>query len=344
MYATRSGGGLAAAKTRAPTRLKKTTPPRIRKGLRRRNHRRYRRFLRHGRGRLYRVLAELVGEAPTPYRCRPYGTPGRPPTNPYDIARFLLLKNLERWSYDETHATLEALPELARKLGFRGRVPAASTVASLVMRVPVRYLEGLIGRTTRRLVDGRTNAAGDATGVSTRHYQRWFEVRHGKKVRRRQFVKLHALIATRAQWPFFLSARVTAGTWGDSLELEGLLDQLDPAVALGNTALDKGYQSRRNAELIEARGGLPVMDLRANVTHALSLGHPAWKRMVLRQRNDRRTFRCQYRRRTVVEGVFGAVKRRFGEVVLARRRHAQRVEILFRVAIWNALAIVYHRC
>jgi len=217
------GGGRTAAGDPAHSILKKTDSHPARRGLQRRNHRRYRRSLRHGRGRLYRTLADLGAEGPAPYRCRPWGTPGRPPTNPYDVARFLLLKNLEGWSYDKTHATLEALPELAAKLGFRGKAPAASTVASLVSRRPVAYLEGRIARTARRLAHGRTNAAGDATGVSTRHYQRWFDVRPGKKVRRRGFVKLHARVATRAQWPYSLSARVTAGTWGDSPELEGLL-------------------------------------------------------------------------------------------------------------------------
>ncbi len=258
------------------------------------------------------------------------------------MARFLLIKNFEGWSYDETYANLEALPELARKLGFRAKVPAASTVVGLVAKVPAEYLETLIAETSRRLVRGRVNAAGDATGVSTRQYQRWFDVRHGKKTRRRLFVKLHAVVATKAQWPFFLSARVTAGTWGDSPELEGLPERLDAEIELGNLALDKGYQSRKNAELIEVRGGLPVMDLKANVRHALGKGHPAWKRMVLRQRNDRRAHRCRYRRRTVVEGMFGAMKRRFGEVVRARQRHAQRIEILCRVALWNVLGLVYH--
>jgi transposase len=281
-----------------------------------------------------------VDEASAPYRCRPYGTPGRPPTDPRAIARFLLLKNLEGWSYDETYATLEALPELAHKAGFRGKIPAASTVAMLVMRVPIPYLEELITRTARRRVRGRTNVAGDATGVATHRYQRWFDVRHGKNIRRRRFVKLHAIVATRAEWPFFLSARVTRGTRNDSPELEPLLDQLDPSIELGNGVFDRGYQSRQNAQLIEARGGLPVIDLKKNAT-AQAHGYPEWKRMVYRQWTDRRAFRCRYRRRTLVEGVFGAVKRRFGEIVQARRRHAQRIEILCRVVVWNALGLVY---
>lgn len=111
---------------------------------------------------------------------------------------------------------------------------------------------------------------------------------------------------------------------------------------MGNGAFDRGYQSRKNAQLIEDRGGFPVIDLKKSAT-AKALGHPAWRRMVHRQWTERQAFRCLYRRRLVVEGVFGGFKRRFGEIVLARRRHAQRVEILWRVVVWNLLGMVYHK-
>jgi transposase len=341
VHATRHGGSRKAASRGAHRPQKKPTSHPKRRGLDRRNHRRYRAFLRHGKGRLYARLARLVEAAPPPYRTRPYGTRGRPPTPPKDVLRFLLIKNNEGWSYDETASTLEALPELAHTLGFRGKVPAASTVLGWVDKVPVPYLEGLIARTVRSLVRGRTNAAGDATGLATRQYEQWFAVRHGKKLRRRKFVKLHSLIATRAQWPFFLSVRVTRGTRGDSPELARLLERLDPTVELGNLPLDKGYQSRRNATLIEERGGVPVMALKANAT-AKTLGHPAWKRMVLRQRADGRAHRLRYNRRTIQEGLYGAFKGRFGERVRARKRPHQRVEILCRVVLWNLWGQVYH--
>ena len=44
------------------------------------------------------------------------------------MLRFLLIKNLEGRSYDETYTILEALPELAAQLGFEREVPAPSTV------------------------------------------------------------------------------------------------------------------------------------------------------------------------------------------------------------------------
>ena len=89
-----------------------------RKGLDRRNHRRYRQFLRHGKRRVYRRLASLVVVAPSPYRTRPSGTRGRPLSPPKDVLRFRLSKNLEGWSYDETYATLAALPDLPALAGF----------------------------------------------------------------------------------------------------------------------------------------------------------------------------------------------------------------------------------
>lgn len=72
-------------------------------------------------------------------------------------------------------------------------------------------------------------------------------------------------------------------------------------------------------------------------------GCPAWKAMVVDQLTHRREFRCRYRRRAVIEGVFGAFKERFGATIRSRRTVTQRVVILTRVAVWNALALTYHR-
>lgn len=55
-----------------------------------------------------------------------------------------------------------------------------------------------------------------------------------------------------------------------------------------------------------------------------------------------RAYKNRYRRRAVIEGLIGAFKSRFGEHVRSKRRHAQRIEILFRVVVWNAIAVAYH--
>lgn len=254
--------------------------------------------------------------------------------------RFLLLRALEGWSYDETHATLVALPQLAQRLGFH-RVPAAPTVAALVVRIPTPYLERLVGTLARQLCRPRENVAADGTGLSTHRFERWIAARVSSGVHR-SFVKLHALVATRAQFPFFLAAHVTDARINDVTELPRLLEQLPRSLTVGNVALDKGYLSRRNAQAVADRGGRPVMDLKRTIGRIDAGGAPAWAHMLFDQRKHRREFRCRYRRRAVIEGTFGAFKARFGGWIRSRRPQAQTVEILARVMVWNATALAYH--
>jgi hypothetical protein len=337
VYAHDREGGLSARSDSESSAAKTPSPARYR----RLNWARYRRFLRHGWSSVLRTLADLVTRLSPPFPIRPPGTPGRPPTDPKDLVRFLLLRALEGWSYDEVHATLVALPELARRMGFR-RLPAAPTVAALAPRIPVEYFERLIRTLAGAICRPRENLAGDGTGLSTRRYERWIAARV-PSVQRQAFVKLHALVATRAQFPFFLAARVTDARTNDVRELGPLLERVPSEVGVGNVALDKGYLSRRNAQAVVDRGGWPVMDLRRNIGRIDAGGAPGWSAMLRDRRAHRREFRCRYRRRPVIEGTFGAFKDRFGSSVRSRRLEAQRAEILARVAVWDALAVAYHR-
>lgn len=339
VYALDRGGGLSARASQQPDRPKYPSPAEHR--VRRTDWARYRQFLRHGWVALLSCLNRLVRRLPPPYSVRPPGTPGRPPTDPRDVVRFLLLRALEGWSYDETHATLAALPQLARRLGFH-QLPAAPTVAALVLRIPTSYLERLVGTLARQLCHPHENLAADGTGLSTHRFERWIAARLSSG-HRHAFVKLHALVATRAQFPFFFAAHVTDARTNDVTELPRLLEQLPRDLSVGNVALDKGYLSRRNAQAVADRGGRPVIDLKRSIGRVDAGRAPAWSRMLFDQRAHRREFRCRYRRRAVIEGTFGAFKGRFGGWIRSRKPPAQSVEILMRVAVWNAVALCYHR-
>ncbi len=337
VHANRHGGGLAAQESPQPDRAKYSS---THSRHRRLDWARYRHFLRNGWTDILRRLSELVRELPPPFFVRPPGTPGRPPTDPRDVVRFLLLRALEGWSYDEVHATLQALPQLARRLGFR-KVPAAPTVAALVGRIPITYLEQLVTSLAARLSRPSENLAGDGTGLSTHRYERWVAARLSRGFHQ-IFVKLHALVATRAQFPFFLAAHVTDARTNDVTELPRLLDLVPRSVTLGNVTLDKGYLSRRNAQAVADHGGRPVIDLRRNIQRIDAGGSSAWSHMLFDQRRHQREFRCRYRRRAVIEGTFGAFKERFGAWIRSRRPEAQRAEILLRVTVGNAMALAYH--
>lgn len=345
----RGGSREALQDQRLPNFLKKPTlQPKPRSGLRRRDHQRHREFTRHGLLLVFQTLSRLIDEAPPPYSVRESHTRGRPSADPRDVVRFLLIRALEGWSFDTTFAHLTALPELPQLLGFR-RVPHASTVIGHVAEIPSSYWEGLLQRLNLRLLavfPEPWNLAGDSTGEGMYHYLRWRDQKYGVEGRRRDFVKLHALVVTRAQGPWFAAIHATPSNVTDVTELGRLLEQLPPRIPLGNVALDKGYQSRANAQLIVDRGGRPVMDLKADVRGrsggSWPGGGPGWGE-ALRQHRDGRRFRCRYRRRAVIEGMFGAFKRRFGERLRCRSPSHQFTELLARAVVWDVLAVVYHR-
>jgi len=62
--------------------------------------------------------------------------------------------------------------------------------------------------------------------------------------------------------------------------------------------------------------------------------HEAWE--------HKEEYEKHYHRRSVVEGIFNAVKERFGREVASKIRHNQNVEVLCRVLAWNILALAYH--
>ncbi|MDE1880161.1 MAG: transposase [Euryarchaeota archaeon] len=275
----------APGHTRKTDQKKPALNKRQRRARRQSSKREYRRFLRTGLLMVYVALAQAVAEAPAPFSVKAKGTPGRKPTDPRDVVRFLLLRALEGWSFDKVYNTLSALPSLAEILGFTKpfEVPAPSTVGGLVGRIPVSYWEELVRRTGIVFAKGPCNTAGDATGLGTQEFARWMDARCGESRKKRKFVKLHVLIATRKEWPIFLAAKVTPGNRGDAPELPELLDRLDPQLELGNVALDPGYLTRNCVEAIAARGGRPVIEMKSNTTIDPD-GPSEWKRMIRRQR------------------------------------------------------------
>lgn len=170
----------------------------------------------------------------------------------------------------------------------------------------------------------KVDSSCDSSGLSTRKYGRWLEVRNARRKKKR-FVKMHAHTTTDAEMPFFLSAKLTKGYKSDSKQLRDLIRKTG-GVSIGEMPLDKGYLSRKNAQLIANICARPYITLKENTSSALSLGYPAWNNMVHEAWEQKEEYDKHYHRRSVVEGLFNAFKERFGREVASKIRHNQNVE------------------
>jgi hypothetical protein len=220
------------------------------------------------------------------------------------------------------------------------KVPAATTIQGPVSKIPVSFISRIISYISKMVLGNRrVNVAGDSTGIGTMKYERWLTLKTTGK--RRGFIKLHGIISTDPGYPIFLSAKVTGGTRHDSPELMPLLKARNRGIKLGNVVLDSGYLSRKNVDLIKMEGGIPIIKGKKNVK-SRSKGSPEWKHMIIFQRKRNKEFKELYSRRSVIEGVFGAFKRRFTEVVKSKIMHNREIEVLSKVVVWNTISWAYN--
>lgn len=323
-----TGWDAHVTKVRKRSRYSGRTYARYRKGY-------WHRYRRQRKGRFLRILGNLkarLAAKPDPYPVRAPGARGRPPMPPKAVLIAFLMKVLLDLSYNDAEAFLR----WATFEGLVVRVPAASTIQEHVADISEAYVEALLLECAAAL-DGSLVLVLDATGLSTQAYGRWRTARFASRKVRRRYVKVH--LSVDLEKKVVLLGLASKGWKGDAPFGLRLLGRLGSALrrfglrverAMGDAA----YGTRALATQVEDLGGTPCFKVRRDATGKAG-GHPAWRRMVLRQRGDPEGFRALYAYRVVIEGIISALKRLFGTTIASKKRHNQNVEVLCRLLLWN---------
>jgi len=119
---------------------------------------------------------------------------------------------------------------------------------------------------------------------------------------------------------------VTTGQVGDTTQLGTLLESLDDIESVSG---DTGYLSRRNCELVEAKGATPYLKPRRHSPEK-PIGPPAWKRMIRSYRRNRRRWMKHYHGRSMAvewppafENAFSVFERMVLSVMLGHLHSCQ---------------------
>ncbi len=145
-------------------------------------------------------------------------------------------------------------------------------------------------------------------------------------------MKLHAAVTSVLK--AIPSMEVTDGAVHDSSQLRALLESL-PLDNVEAVTADAGYLSRRNCDLIEAKGAKPYIKLKKNIQVIRALGSRAWVNMILEWRADPKAWTKKYNVRSSAESAFSAIKRRFGHRLASIRKDLQRKELMTKVLAYN---------
>jgi len=187
--------------------------------------------------------------------------------------------------------------------------------------------------------------APDSTGVQTTSFGGWREEKHGEK-RQKKWLKVHAIVGTKTH--VIMRAIVSDKNSGDAPEFEPLLrgaveDGFQPATVVA----DKGYLSADNYALAGSLGIEPFIPFRAGtvsneINRIRGVRKPeSWTKAYHLFQANRAEFDRSYHRRSYVESVFSALKRKLGENIRSRTHVAQVNEIICKLIAYNLTVVVH---
>ena len=215
--------------------------------------------------------------------------------------------------------------------------PGRSALNRGMLRLDQRYVRRFNKRIVRKLLRKRCGIVVDSTGIRLRLRSAWYDIRIGRRNRRRDNVKLHLAVELRRH--AVVEYRITKWGRNDPRYLGFLLRDLKEVLRV---MADAGYLSRKNCDIVVEKNGKPFFCLKRN-TMVKPGGSSVWKRMVQLAMMCKEIYDAIYHTRSVIEAVNSAIKRGYGNNVCTIRIKARNTMIAPRLLAYNIKQLFYDR-
>lgn len=255
-------------------------------------------------------------------------------SNKYSPQRFtqpqlmacLLLREYMRIDLRGLQELIECNPNFKRALGLR-EVPSYATFCRQLGRIEMKRLLRMLRRTLRLFpnIGNEQLAAIDSTGISSSHASLYYLSKTKKELK--GFAKLSCVVGLASL--SVLAARVHAGPGpNDMQEFIPLVSQAQRRVQFKTIVADRGYDSERLHQYCHEEH-----DINSIIPHRTSRDRvrSGYFRLKLAKRFPKKIYNQRYK----IEGVFSALKRRFGGSLKARSRNSQLKEALLKTIAYN---------
>ncbi len=281
----------------------------------------------HLSGLILNTILKIVEDLGDPYQAKP-GLGGMTAYPPKAMAVVCILMEAETKTYRKMVGYLRMHPDLVSRIGLP-RIPSKSTIWRAYGMIPEQYLREIHTRIIGDvMVTG--SLAGDSTGYSSNRFVRWFSIRHDQVGLKRGWVKLHSIVDVSTRT--VLDYLVTDGYVSDITGLWPMLGRIEEGADF--LCLDSAYLARKICDAISDKGMVPRIRPKSN-TVCKNGGSQAWGDMTRTHRDELARFMDEYHQRSIIEAVFGAIKKMYGNHLRGRRRARQNREVAIRVICYN---------
>ena len=262
---------------------------------------------------------------------------------PYDyrvIVTLCILRILLRKTYADYEIEMRTDPRICKILGLH-ILPGKSTIQrgmeilsmKLLYKINLTMLTGIIKTEIDMLID--------SSGIRIIGSSIWYCLRINKVITKRDCDKTH--IAVSSNFMFIMNWKITAYRKNDCPFFKILLK---PFKILGIVSADKGYLSRENFQLVADKGGrafIPFKKGKKTGSTAKAGGSPAWKVAFYFWKTLNGIYMAIYHRRSRVECVFSALKRRYGDNLYCKSATMRRKEMALRFLAYNLRLLIYYQ-
>ena len=247
---------------------------------------------------------------------------------PKAMAVVCIMMEAEMKTYRKMVGHLRMNRSLAMKIGLP-KIPSKSTIWRACGMIPEPYLREVHTRIIGDvMVTG--SLAGDSTGYSGNRFIRWFSIRHGQVRLKRGWVKLHSIVDVSTRT--VLDYLVTDGYASDVAGLWPMLGRIEEGADF--FCLDSAYLARKICDAISDKGMVPRIRPKSN-TVCKNWGSQAWGAMARTHRDELARLMDEYHQRSIIEAVFGAIKKMYGNDTRCHKPENQSREIAIRIICYN---------
>lgn len=221
--------------------------------------------------------------------------------------------------------------------GYITRLPSYNSIFDyLKLESLTPYLKQMIIESSLPLKSVEQDFAVDSSGFSSTCIYRWFDVKYGKKVDYREWLKVH--IMTGCKTNIITSVELSKPYANDSPYFKPLVEQAAKSgFGMSEISADKAYASETNFQVAVDQGATAYIPFKSNVKGVR--GSELWKKMFHFYSFKREEFLAHYHKRSNVETTFSMIKRKFGERLRSKTETAQVNEALCKILCHNLCVV-----
>lgn len=263
---------------------------------------------------------------------------GRKPTKTKDIIVALTLKEYLNLSSRRVQSDLN----LFKEAGFlESEIPFNTLLDNMERQDLKRIFKELIEISALPLKQIEYDFAIDSTGFSTSRYKTFFNMKHGKEGKWKQYRKCHAVCGVKTN--IIISVEITQGYVNDQTQFVPLAKDTARNFEIRNFCADKGYLSGEHFALIKELGGQAYIPFKSNSSansHSKSEYRNYFKTAYKFFREHKEEYLSNYHKRSNIESCFSMIKRRFGNNIRCKKETSQDNEIYAKVLAHNICVLV----